>query len=1503
MTSLRHALLAVSFGLILFVLGCGAIPTDSSPTDPGGGAGGSPDPGILPASVVDETDAAYGDYNIVAAKTDKSSSNWDFTVQARRGLNDNLAFEWDFGDGRTYGGLTQSFTFDGPGTYQIMVTAYDQQGNKAFVLTLNLDVVDGNQPPVANAGANLATSSNQLVFLYGGGSFDPDDTGLVYEWAQLSGPPVSLLDTSFPTARFVAPLVAGSKVLEFGLTVSDGQLSSQDEVSVTVAPILETVSTGPTADAGVDQHVNAGDLVILDGGGSSGSGPLTFSWTQLTGSGVALTGGDSDIATFIAPAVAGASETFTFELTVTDGDTVAADEVAVSVAGDLTQDTSCTTDSDGDGTFDCNDGCPADPTKTSPGACGCGQADTDSDGDGVADCTDRCPGSPDVDNDGDGVLNCLDECPDDPAKTAPGICGCGIADIDSDGNGTPDCAEACPVGTGGDNDGDGVPNCLDECPNDPRKTAPGVCGCGSADSDSDGDGVLDCVDRCPGAPDVDSDRDGVLNCLDGCPTDANKTAPGTCGCGVADTDSDSDGTPNCHDTCPADANKTAPGDCGCGVADTDADGNGVADCLESLSNVAYDEDFAAYATGGNAQDWRDTDANNSLATNDALFKVFDISGNHVLGTSSAGTNVHSHYIGAGSAQWSSLTFTGRMRMTSSDSGIGVTFLSSYPGSDTYYRLRRYSGNGFHISPHGTTINGGTTDSGVIPTANVWYKYHIEVDVVGTRTDIRANVWLDGISEPSGWQINCYSTGADRLSAGTVGVWAMGGGNKYWDDFAVELVDCGGDADGDGVADCVDQCPGQPDTDSDGDGTPNCTDGCPNDPAKTAAGACGCGVADTDSDNNGTADCIEPAKLCVSASTLSFGSSAASASFDAWNCGGDSLNYSVTDNAGWLTVSPTSGSSSGERDSLSATVNRAGLSDGSYQAEIKVTPSVGTAVSIIVNITVGVSTGQSMSTANRTSGIAPLSVFFDAVNVASGVVQPTNGDYAALHYEWDFGDPGSGNWTNGRQNADGSYPSRNSATGYVAAHVFESAGTHTVSLRVTTPSGQTHQYTQDVTVTNPATAPGWTTYYVSSSTGDDANSGTSAATPFRTFSKGMQFAVTNSRVLFKRGDSWTTANGKKLFSPGPGIIGAYGYGAKPVVTVTDAGGYGFSFSGEDWRIMDVEVVGPGSVSTVPGIGGSTSPKWVNGLVLRVSVRGFRTGVEVARWLTDPHDGNMVVDCDIRAIEINGMYVGGARIAVLGTRVQDITVSHALRVWQAAKGVISNNTLANPGATRHALKLHSPIYGTGHAMTKYVVVSDNLVKGSTWSAVIGPQNTTSDERISDVVFERNMNLVKGSEVTIGLLVSAVNVTVRNNVFDGTGGANGFSAIAITQHGVVPPSTNVRVLNNTMFRGDTAGSLTGVLVLEQSPSSTIRNNLCVAPAASPRIIGGSGPGMVADHNLVTASPGFTNSNAGDFSLLSGSPAIDQGIGLTDVVNDFLLRVRPQGGGYDLGAYEYRP
>ncbi len=62
--------------------------------------------------------------------------------------------------------------------------------------------------------------------------------------------------------------------------------------------------------------------------------------------------------------------------------------------------------------------------------------------------TDECPNDPnkdtDFDLDVDGTLNCNDGCPTNPKKTSPGVCGCNAFDVDTDGDGTADCVDPCP---------------------------------------------------------------------------------------------------------------------------------------------------------------------------------------------------------------------------------------------------------------------------------------------------------------------------------------------------------------------------------------------------------------------------------------------------------------------------------------------------------------------------------------------------------------------------------------------------------------------------------------------------------------------------------------------------------------------------------------------------------------------------------------------------------------------------------------------------------------------------------------------------------------------------------------------------------------------------------------------------------------------------------------------------------------------------------------------------
>ncbi|MHC4445137.1 MAG: choice-of-anchor D domain-containing protein [Planctomycetota bacterium] len=184
------------------------------------------------------------------------------------------------------------------------------------------------------------------------------------------------------------------------------------------------------------------------------------------------------------------------------------------------------------------DQCPNDPQKTAPGVCGCGIADTDSDGDGVADCIDNCPDNDNADQantDGDSEGDVCDICPSDPDDDADldGICGevdnCpSIENSDQRDIDTDGVGDICDD----DIDGDGVPNGSDNCPLLPNVDQ----------TDGDGDGIGDMCDDDAGQPIppiTDSDNDGIIDDLDNCPTVSNSDQA----------DSDDDGTGDVCDPC------------------------------------------------------------------------------------------------------------------------------------------------------------------------------------------------------------------------------------------------------------------------------------------------------------------------------------------------------------------------------------------------------------------------------------------------------------------------------------------------------------------------------------------------------------------------------------------------------------------------------------------------------------------------------------------------------------------------------------------------------------------------------------------------------------------------------------------------------------------------------------------------------------------------------------------------------------------------------------------
>jgi clostripain len=102
------------------------------------------------------------------------------------------------------------------------------------------------------------------------------------------------------------------------------------------------------------------------------------------------------------------------------------------------------------------------------------------------------------------------------------------------------------------------------------------------------------------------------------------------------------------------------------------------------------------------------------------------------------------------------------------------------------------------------------------------------------------------------------------------------------------------------------------------------------------------------------DVIPGPQLSFSPSSINFGTQyqgwTGSSTFEIWNSGGGTLTYSLSESLNWITVNPTSGSSTGEHDTITVSVVNTGGMTGYYSGYIYISSNGGSG-SIFVDITI------------------------------------------------------------------------------------------------------------------------------------------------------------------------------------------------------------------------------------------------------------------------------------------------------------------------------------------------------------------------------------------------------------------------------------------------------------------------------------------------------------------------------------------------------------------------
>jgi hypothetical protein len=402
-------------------------------------------------------------------------------------------------------------------------------------------------------------------------------------------------------------------------------------------------------------------------------------------------------------------------------------------------------------------------------------------------------------------------------------------------------------------------------------------------------------------------------------------------------------------------------------------------------------------------------------------------------------------------------------------------------------------------------------------------------------------------------------------------------------------------------------------------------------------------------------------------------------------------------------------------------------------------------------TLALAAPQAQISASRTSGPAPLAVFFDATGTTdtNSAIDP----FRQLGYRFDFGNPLAGTWeTTGRSKAQ-------QVGGPLAAHVFDSPGTYQVSVTARDADGNSSVANVTITVLSPDESFSGTRTVCISRTSDVSGCPTNAqritaATAWPAFQSGY-------RYLLRRGQDFSALGTINFGSSGAGLsdaqLGAFGSGEKPIVrdVYIQSGYSGVSTGHNRIVVMDLNARNIFQVRVGRDVLIYRNSLLSQGMIEFANLWRYDLERATGTWRNPENiflvENTIDRNFNTSAIENpNGVTGNGVRIAMLGNTVTR-TAQHNVRLWQGAKVVIAHNnfTAITSESIRHALKIHSegtdPVSDTIAAphfprqRSSEIVIADNIFGSASsivnWITTVGPQNLESVEGVERVIFEDN------------------------------------------------------------------------------------------------------------------------------------------------------------------------
>lgn len=379
-------------------------------------------------------------------------------------------------------------------------------------------------------------------------------------------------------------------------------------------------------------------------------------------------------------------------------------------------------------------------------------------------------------------------------------------------------------------------------------------------------------------------------------------------------------------------------------------------------------------------------------------------------------------------------------------------------------------------------------------------------------------------------------------------------------------------------------------------------------------------------------------------------------------------------------------------------------------------------------------GQEVTNTGTITGPAPLAVFFDATGTTSVGYEAFR--EAGYHFDFGYATPTTpGTWTYSGK------PKGNQIGGPVAAHVYETPGTYTASVRAQLPSGTYQDKFITVVVEDPDTY--WTT------------GGRTTTTLVRSSITAWPTWASNTRYLLEAGQDYSTLASAivNIINIQNVYLAKTGSGADPIVATLR-----FNYTTGTTPTTGAKVIFSQLNSkdelSAP-VGGSDC------LFYKCSGQNPTTGT----LLTARYSGNPSVtwdrprrifywECPFDGLNLDlPFFTQTYQLAILGcssTRPRE----HGCRVQGAQYAFIGSNWFhdyGGGGGPKHGLTIRATGIGelsavadsteTLYPATRYVVAADNLIgdgaeTGTTWPVQLSPFSSAVVEGSEYVIVERTI-----------------------------------------------------------------------------------------------------------------------------------------------------------------------